>query len=113
MVNSKGSEYPGVWKEGEEWGSYIMIKGENIHLGDFKIEEHAAMAYLMAKSESKLKKDKAEKVSELVRGVKFKQNERGFYVTDPELIEILKKLVNELEPRHGENIKITLEKVKG
>ena len=72
------------------------------------------MAYLMAKAESKLdNEDKAEKVSEFVRGVKFKQNERGFYVTDPELIDILKKLVNELEPSHGENIKITLEKVKG
>lgn len=29
--------------------------------------------------------------------------------TDPELIEILKKLVNELKPKQGENIKITLE----
>ena len=28
MVNSKGSDYPGVWKEGEKWGSYIMIKGK-------------------------------------------------------------------------------------
>ena len=27
------------------------------------------------------------------------------------LIEILKKLVNELKPKQGENIKITLEKV--
>jgi len=51
------------------------------------------------------------KVSEIVRGVKYKQNERDFMATDPELIEILKKLVNELKPKQGENIKITLEKV--
>ena len=47
MVNSKGSDYHGVWKAGNEWGAYITVKGEHKHLGNFKIEEHAAIAYLL------------------------------------------------------------------
>lgn len=54
MVNSKGSDYHGVWKKGEKWNAYITINGEEKHLGSFKIEEHAAIAYLLAKCEVKL-----------------------------------------------------------
>ena len=54
MGNGKGSIYPGVWKEGNKWSAYIRIKGENKNLGTFRIEEHAAIAYLLAKTEAKL-----------------------------------------------------------
>ena len=54
MSNGKGSIYPGVWKNDEGWGAYITIKGEQKHIGTFKIEENAAIAYLIAKSEAKL-----------------------------------------------------------
>lgn len=38
MVNNKGSDYHGVWKAGKEWCAYITIKGEQKHLGNFKID---------------------------------------------------------------------------
>lgn len=38
MVNTKGSEYPGVYKEDEGWSTYITINGEQKCLGVFKIE---------------------------------------------------------------------------
>ncbi|MDP2836368.1 MAG: hypothetical protein Q8N97_05245 [Methanobacteriaceae archaeon] len=60
MVNSKGSEYPGVYKEDEGWSAYITINGEQKCLGVFKIEENAAITYLVAKSEAKLKNKKVE-----------------------------------------------------
>lgn len=44
----------------ERWGqmgAYIRINGEQFHLGDFIIEEHAAITYLIAKAEAKLKKE--------------------------------------------------------
>ena len=53
---SKGSKYPGVWKDGEKWSAIIDIDNEQLFLGTFKMEEHAAIAYLMAKAESKLEK---------------------------------------------------------
>lgn len=59
MVNNKGSDYHGVWKAGKEWGAYITIKGEQKHLGNFKIEEHAAIAYLLAKCEAKLNNEES------------------------------------------------------
>ncbi len=57
MVNSKGSEYHGVWKEGNMWSAYITIKGEQKKLGTFKIEENAAISYLIAKMEAKLNEE--------------------------------------------------------
>lgn len=56
---------------------------------------------------------KQNKVSATFRAVKYKQNERSFVPTDPELVEILKNLVNELKPKQGEKLKLTLERVKG
>lgn len=57
--------------------------------------------------------EKQNKVSATFRAVKYKQNERSFVPTDPELVEILKNLVNELKPKQGEKLKLTLERVKG
>lgn len=54
MSNGKGSEYKGVWKQKDGWSAHIMVKGEKKYLGTYKIEEHAAIAYLLAKSEAKL-----------------------------------------------------------
>ena len=54
MSNGKGSNYPGVWREDDGWSAIIRIKGERIYLGTFKIEENAAITYLIAKSEAKL-----------------------------------------------------------
>ena len=53
-MNDNKSVYPGVWKVGEKWSAHLMINKERIELRTFKIEKHAAMAYLIAKAESKL-----------------------------------------------------------
>ena len=53
MASSKGSDYPGVWKKDGYWSAHITIKGKQKHLGRYKIEEHAAMAYILAKLEAK------------------------------------------------------------
>jgi hypothetical protein len=55
MEKDKGSIYHGVYKEDKGWGAYITIKGEEKYLGNFISEENAAIAYLIAKSEVKLK----------------------------------------------------------
>lgn len=52
-------------------------------------------------------------VSRVVRSAKFWTNEYVFMPTDPEVLEMLNELLNELKPRKGANIKITLEQVKG
>lgn len=52
-------------------------------------------------------------VSAVVRSAKFWTNEYVFMPTDPEVLEIINRLLNELKPRKGANIKITLEEVKG
>lgn len=54
MASSKGSDYPGVWKVDGGFSAHIMVKGEKKYLGTYKIEEHAAMAYILAKLEAKL-----------------------------------------------------------
>lgn len=57
MGKGKQSKYPGVWKWKEGWNAWITIKGEDKLLGTFKLEEHAAIVYLLAKSEIKLKEE--------------------------------------------------------
>lgn len=57
MGKGKQSKYPGVWKGNERWNAWITINGEDKLLGTFKLEEHAAIAYLLAKSEIKLKEE--------------------------------------------------------
>lgn len=52
--------------------------------------------------------EKAQEVKQVVRAVKYKQNERDFY----EKVDI-KSLVNKLKPKHGEKLEIIIRRVKG
>ncbi len=54
---SKDSKYPGVTRKGDKWAAYITMDGVEVLLGNFISEEHAAMAYLIAKMEMKLQKE--------------------------------------------------------
>jgi len=52
--------------------------------------------------------EKLKEVKQVVRAVKYKQNERDFY----DAVD-LKSLINELQPKHGEKLEVIIRRVKG